>query len=510
MSKKALATVLALATCYFALLVAASINWRMMHDSTLYMYIAFLMDRFGMVPYRDIFDVNLPGTYLIYFLAGKLSGYEDFGFRLFDLAWLGATLALTYAWLRPAGRYPAWAGAVGFGIAYLQAGPLMSMQRDYFILLPIAVALALQNADRRTLTRAVAAGICLGFAALVKPYAVIFVLPVAALNWSWWRGSADRGRSPLAGIAAMAAGVALPILLAALWLAKNQALAPLLGMIKNYYPLYGSIYENRIIFNPIQRLGILLEQLRPMGGHALWLIPTGIGISLGLARSAGTAIRTLALTAVALVLLAILYPMLSAKFFYYHWLPLQYFAIAGAALCLQEPAPERDRIARLFPPLVFFAVLAVCAIPYKGLLKPNTGEKISTDKTRRADAIAHILAPLMQPGDRVQPLDWTSGAVHAMLELRARPATSFIYTSPFHHHVNNPYILGLREKFMTEMKASRPRFVVRVDADRPWFVGPLTDMTFPVFDQYLADNYREIARGEGFVIFERSSPAGGQ
>jgi len=510
MSKKFLTLILGLVTCYFVLLAGASLNWRMMHDSAVFMYMAFLMDRLHMIPYRDFFDVNLLGTYLVYILAGRVSGYGDLGFRLFDLAWLGALMTLTYIWLRPAGRHSAWAGGVGLGLAYLQGGPLLSMQRDFLLLLPIAAALTVLRGDRNTTARAIAAGAGIGFAALIKPQAALFILPVWFVNFFRRDGQESHGSSPLAGSAGMAAGFSIPLALSALWLARNHALGPFLQMASGYYPLYGNLFENKVILNPLQRINVILTQVPGLGGQALWLIPAGLGMYLGLAQPPGNGARTRVLTVMTMTLIAILLPAVSGQFFPYHWLPLQFFAIIGAALCLQEIAPGRDRITRTFPPLVFLAALALCALPQKGLLKPITGEKFSSPKTARADAIAQELAPRLRPGDLVQPLDWTSGALHAMLELRARPATRFLYTSLFHHHVFNPYILELRKQFLDEIQKARPRFIIRIDADRPWFVGPLTDMTFPDFDNYMALHYREIARGQGFVIFENVSSAGGK
>ncbi len=44
------------------------------------LYLAYLMDRFGCVPYRDLFDINAPGTYAIYQLLGPYFGYDDLPF----------------------------------------------------------------------------------------------------------------------------------------------------------------------------------------------------------------------------------------------------------------------------------------------------------------------------------------------------------------------------------------------------------------------------------------------
>ena len=43
----------------------SSLQWRMVHDSPIMMYLTFLIDHEHYVPYRDFFDMNMPGTYLV-------------------------------------------------------------------------------------------------------------------------------------------------------------------------------------------------------------------------------------------------------------------------------------------------------------------------------------------------------------------------------------------------------------------------------------------------------------
>ena len=50
----------------------------------------------GGVPYRDVFDMNLPGVYLIHAAVIGLLGRGDLAWRLFDLGWLAATGALLW------------------------------------------------------------------------------------------------------------------------------------------------------------------------------------------------------------------------------------------------------------------------------------------------------------------------------------------------------------------------------------------------------------------------------
>lgn len=105
----------------------------------------------------------------------------------------------------------------------------------------------------------------------------------------------------------------------------------------------------------------------------------------------------------------------------------------------------------------------------------------------------------------MQPLDWTGGALHALLSARAAPATSFVYDIQFYHHVSSPYIQELRRRFITELTAARPRFIVEIDdASKPWPEGPDTTHSFPALRSILARDYQVALRGAGYTIDERN------
>ena len=71
-------------------LVWQSRSWPLFHDAPLMHYIAWLIER-GAVPYRDAFDMNLPGVYAIHLAVLRVLGAGDVGWRVFDLGWLAGT-----------------------------------------------------------------------------------------------------------------------------------------------------------------------------------------------------------------------------------------------------------------------------------------------------------------------------------------------------------------------------------------------------------------------------------
>src|SRR5207244_6227516 len=91
----------------FAVVVATlawrSRGWPLIHDAPIMHYIAWRIAE-GAVPYRDVFDMNFPGVYLLHLLVVTTLGAGDVAWRLFDLAWLAVTGALLFAIAAPWGR----------------------------------------------------------------------------------------------------------------------------------------------------------------------------------------------------------------------------------------------------------------------------------------------------------------------------------------------------------------------------------------------------------------------
>ena len=83
-----------------ARLTAGSLTWPLVHDGPLMHYVAQRI-RAGAVPYRDVFDMNFPGVYLVHLLVVRVLGVGDLAWRLFDLGWLAATVMLLACFARP-------------------------------------------------------------------------------------------------------------------------------------------------------------------------------------------------------------------------------------------------------------------------------------------------------------------------------------------------------------------------------------------------------------------------
>lgn len=159
-------------------------------DQAMFAYVGGVW-RSGGLPYRDAWDVKLPGIYAVYALAGGV----EWGPRLLDLAAAGLVVAGLVALGRLAQRQgtPAEAlGGLAGGIALvytLGAFDYWNLAQAETLIAPLAT-LAVLAALRG---RPFAAGLLAGLAATLKTTAVLTLLPVLAASWGQGPGARSQG-----------------------------------------------------------------------------------------------------------------------------------------------------------------------------------------------------------------------------------------------------------------------------------------------------------------------------
>lgn len=503
------ADVMVLGVLSVALVVTAvaSWRWRPNADAAIMLYASLLQGEFGKVLYRDVFDMNAPGAHLAFRAIGWLSGYRDHAVRLVDLASLSVLACTTAAALRAWGWRVSWAAAVLTGLLYLGAGDAMSLQREFLLLTPTAVMLAIVLTGPREARsagvgffRALAAGACVGVASTVKPQAALFLLVIVSAATSRPDGRERFTRAALTLVPAVL-GVGIVWALVAGWLWSQGALVPFLDMAQHYWPLYDALTRRPYrAVEGLSRLRYLVEGYLSgfAGWRALWLA-AALG-SVALLRGRGvTAARPPVLPLAVLAGTCLLFPGITGKFWEYHWLPFGYAAMLLASLSLSDVvcrAPRRRAAAAVL-------LLAVAGLPARAWI----GDARRDAELARVDALAALVAQRVSPGDTVQPLDWTGLAQHAMLRARTPLATRILEDVHVHHHAGDPYIEQLRTGLLDDLARRRPRLVIEVDA-RGWASGPSGRASFPQLDRVLRTRYRIVERQDGYTIHERVAADG--
>lgn len=463
-----------------ALLLAwRSRGWPLFHDAPIFHYIAWRIAA-GDVPYRDLFDMNAPGTYLVHLAVLRAGGVSDVAWRAFDLGWLALAALAAGALARPWGVIASVGAAAFIAVYHLAGGAWQAGQRD-FLLCPMLLAGAAgvaRWAERDDRAALALAGLALGAAMTIKPHVALLIVMLGVVVLVRARRAAA---GPLALYAAAAAAAPLAIIA---WLASAGALGPWREILLGYLvPVYSTLGRptHWTVYRP-----------------QAWL-PIAVGLVLSLACAAWR--RALGIRH-AVVGLGVLYGVAQyfgqGKGWEYHLYPLA--AFAGVLLFAElEPAlAPRRRVVGL--------PLAVCCVAVAVLLEAKGAEAaraafVTTKVARVRDVVAD-LGPRLRRDDLVQVLDTAEGGAHALLLLHARQPTRFLYDFPLFARPDAPVTQRYREEFLRDFDARPPRAVVLFT--QGWPDGDARRLTgFPSLAERLARDYDAVARRDAYTVYAR-------
>ena len=483
-----------------------SLQWPLTHDEAPLFYEAFLMQN-GKIPYKDFFDFQMPGSYIVYYLLGVISNFGPLRIRILDLLILITIIFTAYQALKKFGHIPAFTAGILFALQYISGGPSLSLQREYLILIFLSSAIFISLQDSLSNNHRLILGFLFGLAASIKPHAAIGLIPIILFDIFPLRDS-----SWLKKIFYYSIGFLIPILFIILWLTSTNALTPFLDIALNYWSLYSQINGELVIVSSAERLSYILNLVWRFGGHGLWLIPAAFAMYLNRNK------KTYLLASLALCYA--IYPAFTGQFFAYHYILFLYFIIILASLSISSSKSQvsglksqvsglKSQVSSLKSPisnyasLFFFIVLLFSIKPSQTFLRQLNNQPIVTSSDRAIE-IAKFLEQNIEDGDVVQPLDWTGGTLLAMLQTRTPIATNYVFDFYFYHHISNPYIQNLRNDFMNQLIKSRPRFIIEVtSADKPWVGGDdTTRVKFPELQTFLDENYSITIQKDDYIIYE--------
>lgn len=477
--------------CVLAMLgMYATRNWGIHHDAPLMFFVAQRIAEGG-GPYRDVLDMNFPGAYLLSWAVIAWFGYSELAWRLVDLGAL-AGIAICVLWVvRPAGLTLGLTAAASTIFVHLEGGPHVAGQRDFLMVLPVLLALAMLLAVDTVTRRAqrsamlLGAGFLLMSAASLKPTALL-LSPLAA---AWMLLHAGMSIASIKDAAAVLGGAALALSLLLGWLLSLGTLGDFVSLQMDFVlPSYGAIR-----MAPPSYLGSLL------------VLPALAGIPFLFSSRH----RVRYVLVLALVLFGLLHFHLQGKYWPYHAAPLQVFSIAAAFLglgMLLEQFGSRNVLVAGLAVLTVQSVTLALVLEELGVrawLRGKSNVHPDDQLTKSLEVDLRSMGLGIAP---VQPLDTTHGAVGAMLRLGLPMPTRFLYDFPFYLTDRTHYLDALRGEFLANMeKASYPP-IIRTNQQWPYAPGYDRLEGWPAFREMIERRYaiaieRAFPDGKGYRIY---------
>jgi len=486
-----------------AYLLYQSLHWRYRQDTGLMIFFVSLNERYGMLPWRDWFDMNMPGAYVIYRGLVAAFGYSPLGIRIADFLWMASVTGVTLVALRGVAWRVRALGLMTFLFEYLHDAGNLTLQREMLGLLPVSLGLWAALSRLSTSRRSLFVGLAFGAAATVKPHLALGLAPTLAWLVAG-QGEKLTLRQRISQMAQAACGLAIPIGIAVAIMAALGILGDFFRMLP-YLGLYSQVggdFRSRLGWN---RLRYIAQSEFSFDFGIGLLFASLAGLAAGLLSCNRQERRPLALLS-ALLGTYWLYPATSGQFYAYHWLPLKFFASLLVGWLI-HPAISRTNFAQWFYRLIAILLLIQISGAAQGFWEVKDRENFHPAEGR-VDEIGGWLATHMQRGDTVQPFDWVGGGVaQAMLTAHARPATRYVYAFHFFHHVSTPYIRALRKDFIRSLYVARPVWIVESRFRWPYVTGPDTSKKFFLYEKWRDGEYVVVREGESFQIWERKDRA---
>ncbi|SEC27675.1 hypothetical protein SAMN05443244_3071 [Terriglobus roseus] len=462
-----IAAVLALG---FVLVIAFTYRWPLISDAQVFHYTDFLVSH-GYQPYKDITDMNLPGTYLVEGTAMHLFGGSDLAWRTYDFSMIllailaGIVIAAPYDWL--AGLF----AGVLFALTHADDGPAASSERDeaMAMILMVSYAFLFEALRRKKPWMLVPPGFLMGMACAMKPTFAPLGLALVAMMWLTLR---KRDIPAMPYLACAVAGAMSSAALVLGYLVHHGSLGGLIYISRTITPFYAQMSQNSLKQVTYGILPFILKLLVPLGLVAAFQN-----------RSWRNWERP-----------ALLLAVLSGAFSYFiqhkgyphHRYPMTMFLPLwlGIELLLAMRRPERwlrtlgaGAIALGTLVGVPYYLVRIHRIPAPNLFTPS----LVADLNRLGpERLQH----------RVQCVDLVYGCYSALYRLKILPSSGSMGDLLYFVTIPSPVVDQYREKFQQELAANPPSVIV---VTNQWYDHnpPSFDklQQWPAFATYLNTEY---------------------
>ena len=425
-----------------AAFVVVSWRWPLVGDAALMHYVVFLM-RQGWAPYREIVDLNLPGTYAAEALAMAALGPGALGWRVYDLGLLAAIgLEMGAICGRRSWFAAVWAGCV-FALVHGRDGLIDTGQRDLLMAVLVLGGCCVLVCVRRLWGRWLF-GLLLGAAVTVKPIAGV-LLPV-------WLGLLvfhlrAQERPWRASVGAALVGAAVPVTAMVVALTRWRAWGAFWEVMLRLIPLHASMF----------RLGVGALLLGSVSSVLLGVFLPGLIVFIAMRRRRGFRAHIL----LAGLGFGVLSFVLQGRGYPYHRYPSEAFLLLLAGLAFEEGLRSQRK---------FVIALSLAELVFGSLVVAPRSLALISHYDWRHDEYGTMLGrDLEELGGakltgKVQCLDQAGGCVDALYRTRLVQSTGFLYDC--YLFVKPVSVRGeiaqaqYRQAFMAALRRNQPTYLI--------------------------------------------------
>jgi len=467
-------------------------------------YVVFLMDH-GRAPYRDIVEMNMPGTYMLDWLIVHIVGGGPFGWWLWDTS-SGLVGIAACLWIAGHGRRAA--GATAGALAYLihlADGPKEFGQRDWIVAVSLALAMAcLFAALRRNRPQWMAGfmGLCVVAAAIKPPVIGIGLLFLAAACWIAYKrtpvGAPERSGATVPTLLLWSfLGALVPAAMVAVFLLRWGVVREFFSILRGLVPWYGSL----------DRLSFLHLARRAPNQQLIPLLLGALAVFV-LCRSWRRWESTFLLAA---MLSGTLLFFVQGKGWPYHRYPEMIFAALWGLLELDRGVRGGKSVR-----ILAAATLAVTMIAVTPMLVRSIYAWSGTlGNVPYLEADLNALGGPALSG-KVQCLDMTEAAcIDVLYRMKLLQSTGYIYDFYLFPSRPNQVTAPLQKRFLEEVDRLPPQVIVLSADTWPGNINSYQQVDrWPQFEDFLRRNYRLYREqtsepphpGSGYKLYVRDSP----
>ena len=424
----------------------------------------------GWRPYAGIVDINMPGSYMVEWLAVHVFGPGTGAWRLFDIVSMLIVIAAA-SFIPPRGlRWAGMTGGVATALFHLANGPVDVGERDWSLMVLLLAGFAFYTCAIRQHRASLFIGFaaCSGFAAAIKPPA--FPLPFALLLLGCFVLYKEQQKLKPYLMAALG-GALIPVLAVAAFLLHYHAFGAFFLIAHGLVPFYAASGNMPLLF----------------------LLHVALGVRL-----------------LGIALLACMVASLNHSWRQWETQALAIGVCIGAFLYLSQRKGWQQHKETLFAFLLLFifvqfaaglrraGVSRIGSVAGLGLLTFTLVQWTRPIQSAAAAlpypaALQADLTTLGGPAlsGNVQCVEMVTGCIEALYNTQLQPATGFIFDSfLFTAHPTQP-IFDLRTRFLGELMQRPPRVLILGASDweaRGFSYDRLAQ--WPAFGAFLDDHYQ--------------------